>query len=141
MPSVGSWGMLKSETQEVTVSQDVMLRVEVYSGGDDTVVMLAGAGLGIAALGNIPQQVASAGYRAVAVNPRAAGSTAPSWNRAELLSRPRFHDGALDPLERYRSWSYQPLTKSARLPIERSCRLETSIIRPPRPRSVFGRSE
>ena len=67
-----------SETREVTVSQEVMLRVNVYSGGDDTVVMLPGAGWGAAALCDIPRRVAAAGYRTVAVNPRgAAGSTGP----------------------------------------------------------------
>ncbi len=65
----------------VVVSPDVAIRVQEYPGGRDTVVMLPGAGMDAAALGEIPQRLASEGYRVVAVNPRgAAGSTGPVDN-------------------------------------------------------------
>jgi pimeloyl-ACP methyl ester carboxylesterase len=62
----------------VVVSPDVTIQVQEYPGERETIVMLPGAGMGAAALGEIPQRMASAGYRVIAVNPRgAAGSTGP----------------------------------------------------------------
>jgi pimeloyl-ACP methyl ester carboxylesterase len=70
--------VIKLEPREITVSGSVKLRVDVYSGGTNTVVMLPGASYGAAALGELPLRIATAGYRTVAVNPRgAAGSTGP----------------------------------------------------------------
>ncbi|MCC6178860.1 MAG: alpha/beta hydrolase [Chloroflexi bacterium] len=62
----------------VVVSPDVTIRVQEYPGVRETVVMLPGAGMDVAALGEIPQRLAAEGYHVLAVNPRgAAGSMGP----------------------------------------------------------------
>jgi pimeloyl-ACP methyl ester carboxylesterase len=71
-------GSARAETMEIAVSAEVVLRVEVYPGDGDAVVVLPGAGLGAASLGDLPARTAADGYRVAAVNPRgAAGSVGP----------------------------------------------------------------